>query len=94
MVYCEIGILRSIRKERPNHMKSFLIALAAIAASVAAAAPIWASNFGSGGGSQGGAMGAPELSAGAASAAIALLAGGLLILAGQRRSSQISQKNP
>jgi|GraSoiStandDraft_4_1057263.scaffolds.fasta_scaffold4138055_1 hypothetical protein len=66
------------------------IAFGSILITGSAAWPALAGNFGGRGSHGGGAFGAPELSATAAGGAIALLAGGLMLLAERRRNSKQS----
>jgi hypothetical protein len=70
--------------------KWFSIVFGSILVTGSAAWPALAGNFGGRGDQGGGAFGAPELSATAAGGAIALLAGGLMLLAERRRKSQPS----
>jgi hypothetical protein len=68
--------------------KWILVTIGSITVTVSAAWPALAGNFGEHGGhGSGAALGAPELSATAAGGAIALLAGGLMLLAERRRKS-------
>jgi hypothetical protein len=71
--------------------KWILVTVGSITITASAAWPAIAGNFISNGGhGSGAALGAPELSATAAGGAIALLAGGLMLLAERRRKSQPS----
>jgi hypothetical protein len=67
--------------------KWILVTVGSIVVTVSAAWPALAGNFGGHGSHGGGAVGVPELSATAAGGAIALLAGGFMLLAERRRKS-------
>jgi hypothetical protein len=70
--------------------KWILVTVGSIVVTVSAAWPALAGNFGANRLHGGGAIGMPELSATAAGGAIALLAGGFMLLAERRRKSQAS----
>src|SRR5690348_11458093 len=84
-------VLRPPKRKDIRMFKWILVTVASIVSTVSAAWPALAGSFGSQGGlGSGAALGAPELSATAAGGAIALLAGGLMLLAERRRKSQPS----